>query len=258
MTAEQRWREQLLAWAIPDEYLAAVRDSPWQFPAATMARRTEIQLANPTGESYARAVDALAEPGTVLDVGAAAGAASLPLAGRITGLTAVDEQPSMMDALVTRADALSVPVRTIAGRWPDVADQVSTVDVVVCHHVVYNVPDLADFVRALDGHARRRVVVELTDRHPMHVLNAYWRRMHGLVRPEGPTAEDAMAVLREIGIEPRVDRWRRPRTPQPFEEYVATTARAVCVPPERLDELAGVIAEEGGEPPDRAVVTLSW
>ena len=95
-TAAQRWRDQLLAWAIPDEYLAAVRESPWQFPVATMARRTEVQLANPTGESYARALDALAEPGTVLDVGAAAGAASLPLAGRITELTAVDEQPSRL------------------------------------------------------------------------------------------------------------------------------------------------------------------
>jgi hypothetical protein len=43
--------------------------------------------------------------------------------------------------------------------------------VAVCHHVVYNVGNLAKFLTALDGHAERRVVLELTDRHPQSDLS---------------------------------------------------------------------------------------
>ncbi len=258
MTAAARWREQLASWAIPERFTAAVRDSPWQLPAAAIAQRTDRQVASPAGESYPRAAEVLDPPGTVLDVGAGAGAASLPLAGRITELTAVDQSQSMLDGLAARAAALSIPVRTVVGRWPDVAELVSTVDLVVCHHVVYNVPDLAQFALALAAKARRRVVVELTEQHPMWVLNPYWKAMHGLDRPDRPTADDAIAVLREAGLAPHVVRWRRPRTPQTFQQYVDSTAGAVCVPPQRRKELADLIREYGGEPPDRAIVTLWW
>ena len=78
-TAADRWREQLLAWAIPPEILAAVADSPWTVPTDVFARRADTSVAAPEGASYRRAREALGDGGTVLDVGSGAGAASLPL-----------------------------------------------------------------------------------------------------------------------------------------------------------------------------------
>jgi len=199
--AGRNWRDQLAGWAIPAHLTAAVDESPWVLPVDHFLRRALRYAAHPVGSSYGRAVEALQAPGSVLDVGAGAGAASLPLlrTGRVTELTAVDTDAGMLDALREHA---TVPTRVITGRWPDVAATTPSADVVVCHHVFYNVPDLGEFARALTAHARRRVVVELTESHPMVVLNPLWLRFHGLVRPAGPTAADAVAVLREEGIVP--------------------------------------------------------
>ena len=68
------------------------------------------------------------------------------------------------------------------------AAQAAAADVVTCHNVLYNVPDLEPFLAALTGHARRQVVVELTAAHPLTSLNPLWLRFHGLQRPTGPTA----------------------------------------------------------------------
>lgn len=254
MSAGRRWREQLAAWAIPEEIRAAVEESPWQPPVASMARRVDERIAAPTGPSLARTAEALDRPGTVLDVGAGAGAASLPLAARITELVAVDTSPQMLAELTARAGRLRLPVRAVTGRWPDVAPEVPVADVVVCQHVCYNVPDLAAFALALAGHARRRVVVELTARHPMWTLNPYWKILHGLDRPDGPTAGDAVAVLREAGLDPAVERWSRPQTAPPDIEG---TRRALCLPAERSGELAALMREQP-LPPTRDVVTLWW
>jgi SAM-dependent methyltransferase len=255
LTAGEHWREQLAGWAIPEHIAAAVTESPWAMPVGYFARRAQRYVDRPVGASYARAVAALDPPGSVLDVGAGAGAASLPLAARTTGLVAVDTNADMLAAL--RAQA-GVAVRTVQGRWPDVAAGTPVADVVVCHHVFYNVPDLADFALALTAHARRRVVVELGERHPLVVLNPLWTVFHGLERPTGPTATDAVAVLREAGIDPREERWRRPPAPvAEDEDLVEMTRRRLCLPPERRDEVAEALrAQPAGGGDD--LVTLWW
>jgi SAM-dependent methyltransferase len=267
-SALERWREQLAAWAIPPSLLDAARESPWALPTQVFARRTDRYLAEPAGPSHARAVEALTTRGTVLDVGAGAGAASLPLHERIDALTAVDTSEQMLGQLTVRAERLGIPTRVVTGRWPDVGDRVPTADVVLCHHVFYNAPDLADFALALQRHAGRRVVVELTESHPMHVLNPLWLRLHGLRRPTGPTAADAVAVLREAGIEPHGEAWRRPRGSEygSFDELVDATVRRVCVPADRRDEVVDALLELGVDPDHpmdlgsagRELVTLWW
>jgi hypothetical protein len=174
----------------------------------------------------------------------------------------------MLDDLAARATALGRPVHTVMGRWPDVAASVQPADVVVCHHVAYNVPDLDAFALALHAHARRRVVLELTALHPTAALNPLWMAMHGLARPSRPTADDAAGVLRSVGLDPVEERWTRPpRVPYPsFEEMVEVTARRLCLPPQRRDELAAALIDLGVDPdhprdlaaPDDRLVTLWW
>jgi SAM-dependent methyltransferase len=268
-TADDRWRDQLAAWAIPPRILAAVPDSPWALPTRVFARRTDAYLAGaPPGRSFERAAEALTTPGTVLDVGAGTGAASLPLADRITALTAVDTSEQMLGQLTDRAARLGVPTTVVTGQWPDVAAELPPADVVVCHHVFYNAPDLADFAQELHRHARRRVVVELTETHPMGVLNPLWLRLHGLERPTGPTAADAVAVLREAGIEPRREDWRRPTGSvyDSFDELVEFTRRRLCLPEARRAELVDALLDLGVDPAHpmdlastgRELVTLWW
>jgi SAM-dependent methyltransferase len=243
----ERWRAELAAWEIPAEILRQATDPPWALPERLFVRRAERQLERPTGPSAERALEALATPGTVLDVGAGGGAAGLPLAaaGRATRVVAVDSLTAMLERLAETAAAAGIDAVTVEGRWPDVAGAVEPADLVVCHHVLYNVPDIRPFVEELAGHARRRVVVELTARHPMVRLNPLWRRFHGIDRPEGPTAEDAFALIRSLGFDARMERWSRPIDPaeMPFEESVEVSRRRLCLPPERAGEVAEALRE---------------
>src|SRR5215472_11621588 len=184
----KRCSDDLAAWAIPEPILSSVADSPWVLPSQVFARRADALSAQPSGQSFERAWDALEPAGSVLDVGSGAGAASLPLAGRSTGLTAVDENQGMLGMLAERASARGLTATCVAGRWPDVAPRVPPADVVTCHHVLYNVPDIGPFLVALTDHARRRVVAEVTMTHPLAPLGPLWLTFHDLVRPVRPTA----------------------------------------------------------------------
>src|SRR4029450_13680961 len=106
--------------------------------------------------------------------GAGAGAASLPLAGTAGRLVAGDESPEVLGSFLAAAEAAGVAAEGIQGSWPEVAGRLGPADVVVCHHVLYNVADLAPFASALTGHARRRGVAELTDGHPLAGLGPRW------------------------------------------------------------------------------------
>lgn len=263
-----RWRSDLAAWAIPEEITATVEQSPWVLPRQVFARRADRVAATPAGASYERAWAALDLPGTVLDVGSGAGAACLPLLPRCTALTAVDAEPDMLDLLAGRAQAAGVPARLIAGRWPEVAAAAGSADVVTCHHVVYNVPDIEPFLAALTAAARRTVVLELSPAHPLISLNPLWLRFHDLVRPVCPTADDLLAILAAMGMQASSQRWTRPGTRDyaSFAELTDVTRRRLCLPPERAAEVAAALMDLGLDP-DRPVdlgssgrdlVTIWW
>ena len=263
-----RWREQLEDWAIPEEILAAAPESPWGCPVGlfrSRARRAGSRPATPSNREAARVLPA---GGTVLDVGAGGGAASLPLAGVAGRLVAVDAAPAMVAAFLAAAAAAGAAAEGVEGRWPEVAGRVAPADVVVCHHVLYNVADLAPFADALTGHARRRVVAELTDRHPLVGLGPLWRRFHGLERPTGPGADDAVAALEALGLRVARQDWESQDRFgfDDLDELVAFTRRRLCLPAGRDPEVAAALLDEGtrrvdgvwvsGQP--RRVTTLSW
>jgi SAM-dependent methyltransferase len=266
--ALDRWREQLEAWAIPEEILAAAPEPPWGFPVGLFRSRARRAGSGPPTPSSLEAARHLPPGGTVLDVGAGGGAASLPLAGVAGRLVGVDESPEMVASFLAAAGQRGVPAEGVEGRWPEVAGRLGPADVVVCHHVLYNVAGLAPFAAALTGHARRRVVAELTDRHPLVNLAPLWRRFHDLERPDGPGAGDAVAALAEAGLEVDRQDWENQERLgfDDFDELVAFTRRRLCLPARSDPEVAEALLAHGthqvdgvwvsGQP--RRVTTLSW
>src|SRR4029453_8044190 len=102
MTASNRpaplaaWQAELAAWAIPEEILASVPDSPWELPVGLFRSRADEARTRTPPPSGRGAAGCLPAGGTVLDVGPGGGAASLPLAGKAARLVAVDESAGML------------------------------------------------------------------------------------------------------------------------------------------------------------------
>lgn len=265
-----RWRDELAAWAIPEHITASVTESPWVLPTQVFARRADQLSRKPAGASFERAWAALEPPGSVLDIGSGAGAASLPLAARTTELTAVDSSRRMLDLLAERAGARSLPVRCVNGIWPQAAadEQLPPSDVVTCHHVLYNVPDIAPFLVAMTERARRLVVVEITVTHPLTSLNELWYQFHGLRRPTGPTAQQVLEILAAMGVRFDSRQWSRQGGPDypSMAELVDVTRRRLCLPLDRAGDVENALVSAGVNPDrpadlgssGRAVLTIWW
>ncbi len=271
MTEAARWRDQLAAWAIPEEILAAAPEPPWGFSTELFRRRAEGAVRAAPTPTTRRALEALPEGGTVLDVGVGGGAMSLPLAERAGTIVGLDAQPDMVALFRTGAAAVGVDAQIVIGTWPDAVDQVDVVDVAIAGHVAYNVPALGPFAVALGTSARRRALLELTERHPLAWMSDLWAHFHGLARPDGPTAEDARAVLAEIGIvAQREDRLvisaeagggfaRR-------EEAIHLVRKRLCLPADRDGEIAERLGDRLRKIDElwdvgaakRTIVTLWW
>jgi SAM-dependent methyltransferase len=268
VSAAARWREHLEDWALPPALLAAVPDSPYAWPADLYRRRQRTEAGGPPTPT-ARAILGLLPPGgSLLDVGAGTGRASLPVAARGFALTAVERNPAMAEGLRSEAEAAGAAVRVVEASWPEAAAEAGRHDVALCSHVVYDVPDLAPFLRALHASARVAVVLEAGERHPWANLTPYSRALHGLDRPEGPTADLLAEVVSEAtGVSPEVEHWigsARMRFAD-LQELVEFYRRRLLVPASRaaelIDRLAPDIVEEdgwlslGGE---QGAVTMWW
>jgi SAM-dependent methyltransferase len=266
--AADRWRLQLQAWALPSELLASVPDSPYGWPEALWRRRAANAARRETITPTAARVRQLAGPGgSVLDVGAGTGRASLPLARDGHPVTAVERDQGMLAGLTDLSAGLAVNIKP--GSWPQIGAEVEAHDVVLCAHVVYDVGEIAPFLEALHHHARVGVVVELTETHPWTHLGPYYRVLHDLDRPTGPNADDFAAVVQEsTGVPPVLERWTRPpdlwfETP---DEILELYGRRLLVPRSRWPELKAVLIPEiverdgryflGSE--DRRFVTAWW
>lgn len=252
--AAHRWAEELAAWAVPAEILDAAPRRPHVFSP-------EMFAAPPPGGPLSRsseiAAEALAGGGTVLDVGCGGGAAGFAVAPPATSLFGTDLQPDMLQLFERTAAERHLPARTTVGSWPEVAEQVPRADVVVCHHVLYNAADVVGFAAALHNHAGRRVVLELTERHPQVTRAPLWRHFWNLDRPTGPTAPLAVEALRAAGFPVRMEQCIA--TPRDESRAAGMEAafwcRQLCLPPEREPEVAALLSEL---PFPTNQVTLWW
>lgn len=252
-----RWRSGLESWAIPHEILDAAPAPPWVHPPK-MFRLADDDRGTAT-PSFLEAIDALGQGGTVLDVGCGGGRSSLPLGALVTAVTGVDEHEAMLAQFREAAAARSIPATTVQGRWPDVSAQVAPADVVVCHHVAYNVADIVPFIDALHGHARRRVVVELTARHPQSALNPLWKHFWGIDRPTQPTSALFADIVRALGHQAVVHTAVRPPRKVSIDraELVAFTRQRLCLPADRDAEIDAALGDEPALGVDE-YTTVAW
>ncbi len=253
----RQWADDLAAWAIPEEILSQAPEQPWIHPVSMFTVDDEI----PDSRSHAIARDALPQGGSVLDVGSGGGRAAFALVPPAGSVVAVDHQQGMLDAFAEAATRRGVRSREFLGDWPAVADEVPECDVVVCHHVAYNVAEIVPFLVALDAHARRRVVLELPQHHPLSNMNPLWKQFWDLDRPTRPTAGDLADIARAVGFDVHLELWEDEtwgrRVTLPDDERVRFARIRLCLTEDRDAEVAAaLIAQSDAQP--RAVATVWW
>jgi SAM-dependent methyltransferase len=252
MSHRDEWANALAQWAIPPEILSTAQTSPWIHPPVLFQIPEEINLT----PSHTRASEALPTEGSVLDVGCGGGIAAFATpASHVIG---VDHQSEMLEMFAANAKKHNVSCEIYEGFWPEIATQVPRADVVVSHHVVYNVAEIEPFLQELNSHAKSRVVIEMPTQHPLTNMSGAWKHFWNLERPTQPTSVDLMKVLKEIGIDARVQYWTEPLRDRIDLERDSEFMRIrLCLPPERLPEVREYLISHP-LPRQREIATIWW
>lgn len=252
MRQADKWRSSLTQWGIPQEILDQAPENPWIHPAALFQVPDLIEL-NP---SHIRAREV--NPDSLLDIGCGGGVAAFACTPPATKVFGVDHQQSMLDMFCENAKRRGVEVKTFLGDWPDVSDTVPNADVVTCHHVVYNVSKIEEFVAALNAHANKRVVIELPELHPLSNMSAAWKHFWNLGRPSSPSASDFLKVLHEVGIEASMEYFAgEMRNDVDFDSQVRFMRIRLCLPESREGEVRQFMSENPATS-SRRLATIWW
>ena len=253
-----QWRVNLQSWAIPQEILDQAEVPPWIHPVELFTIEEDV-IPDTLSHRIARA--ALAEGDSVLDIGSGGGVASMaliPPAGTVIG---VDNDRAMLDQYALAATRYGARHREFLGTWPAIADEVPEADVVVCHHVAFNAPEIGPFLQELDRRAKKRVVLEMPMFHPMSRLSPMWKHFWNLDRPTAPTARDLVEIAHLLGFDAQIEVWADAvswgsRNVKTDEQRLTLARRRLCLSANRTDELAAYLAEHPEAPVE--IATIWW
>jgi SAM-dependent methyltransferase len=255
MTASAtQWANDLASWGIPSEILEQAPTSPWIHPPALFFVPKEI----PSTISHELAREALGDGGSILDVGCGGGIAAFAATPPATHVIGVDHQQEMLEMFGNEADSRGVTHEEFFGDWPDVAGDVPVADVATCHHVVYNVSDIVPFINVLDAHARKRVIIEIPQHHPLAMMTAAWKHFWNLDRPTNPTSGDLLTIVRDLGFDAQMSNWESPLGREiPFEQQVEFMRIRLCLPESRDGDIAEFLKSQPGTR-TRILSTIWW
>ena len=249
-----RWTRALSEWAIPAGIVEQALENPWIHPPVLYQAPEQIEATF----SHVCAEEALPIGGSVLDVGCGGGIAAFALTPPAAHVIGVDHQREMLEMFASNATSRGVSSEVREGFWPEIADQVPKADVVVSHHVAYNVGDVVPFLQALNDHAKNRVVIEIPTHHPLTNMSAAWKYFWNLDRPTNPSAMDLVEVLKEIGIRAHWHIWPGPlREPADIDQESEFLRIRLCLPPERLGEVKDFLRDHP-MPRQREIATIWW
>jgi len=198
----QRWRDLVVARREQHDAACAAQgrttDDYWARRAASF--RKFVQEAHDHEDPFIECILSRLRPeDTVLDVGAGTGRHTTALARQAARVTALDPSPAMLEYL--REDVVSQGldnVDVIEGSWPDVADDVPQVDVIISSHVLYPIEDIEGFLRAFDLQTRRYCFLHLMTGQPWFDQLELWEAVHREARRPQPTYIDAVNVLHQL------------------------------------------------------------
>lgn len=245
------WRDALNSWGIPDEILNQAPTNPWIHPVELFQVPEEIP--NTPSHQKAREVN----PTSVLDVGCGGGLATFALVPPATRVIGVDHQAEMLQEFKANASKRHIEAETHLGFWPELSEQVPKADVVVCHHVLFNVFEIEKFLIELDAHAEKRVVIEIPVRHPQSSSNFLWQHFWGINRPESPNAEQIVEILDSLGISANIVNWESDSRPSVSEQKAIEFNRIrLCLDQSKDPEIAQIMKEQPAT--RRELATIWW
>lgn len=250
----EAWSKNLQEWAIPQHILDAAPESPWIHPVSTFTPTGDLFVETP---SRLRALEALPDGGSVLDIGCGGGRAAFGLTPPAQHVIGIDHQQGMLDVFTEQARQRKVECSTVLGDWPDVSEQTPHADVVVCHHVLYNVQNIAPFIHALSEKARKRVVVEIPQHHPLSSLSGLWKEFWNLDRPTHPSSADAVDVIRACGYDPHFENFTQEHGIRPVsDDDVRFTRIRLCLTPDRDNDIRQYL--QRNPVTSRALTAIWW
>ena len=246
-----------MGWGIPENILAQAPQSPWVHPPESFKPVSDLTLATPSWLRAKEALDASQPKAQILDIGCGGGRGSLRLAPPAFRIVGVDQQQTMLDLFAKEATLRCIEFSTIKGQWPDVAEQTPICDVVVCHHVFFNVAELQPFALKMASHARRRVVAEIQMYHPLSNLSPAWKQFWNLDRPKNPTAFDAAEVIRNLGVDVQLETFEMddPKIGVTDRDVEHTRIR-LCLDASRDPEVREFLINRDRSP--RTIATIWW
>ena len=254
MSAIEDWSKNLASWAIPQSIIDQAQESPWIHPPELFVAAKQIERS----PSHDRALEALPKGGSVLDIGCGGGVAAFACANKANEVMGVDHQSEMLEMFASRAESENLIHQEFLGDWPEVSPLVPMADVVTCHHVVYNVSDITEFLLALDAHASKRVVIEMPESHPLSNMSEAWKHFWDIDRPTKPAASDLVEVLQELGIKASIEYWQNSNFRRIDPELEAKFMRIrLCLPEERLDEVDEYL-RNNPQKSNRKLATIWW
>ena len=191
-------------------------------------------------------------------MGCGGGVAAFALADKAKHVIGVDHQAEMLTMFSENASDRGLTSEVYDGFWPAVSANVPIADVVTCHNVVYNVQEIVPFLKALDEHARKRVVIEMPIHHPLANMDKLWKHFWKLDRPKDPSPADLIEVLKEIGINAQVKYWPGTVRQESNIDQAAEFMRLrLCLPKAREAEVKEFLAKQP-RTDERDLATIWW
>jgi SAM-dependent methyltransferase len=254
MIPSQKWKADLESWSIPREIIDQAPESPWIHPPVLFQIPESIELT----PSHQKAIEVLPENGSILDIGCGGGIAAFAMGSKAARVIGVDHQGEMLEMFAKNAKERQIDSKVHEGFWPAISSEVEVADVSVAHHVVYNVQDIVPFLTAMSSHARKRVVLEMPQHHPLSNLTEAWKYFWKLDRPVDPTPQDLMDVLKELNIDAQIQLWNgQLRQESNMDDAVHFTRIRLCLPKSRESEVREFL-ESHPASQVRPLATIWW
>ena len=136
---------------------------------------------------------------TAIDIGAGTGRWTIPLAGVVSKVTAIEPAKSMYDILIRNAEAAGIAskIHLISDTWENA--QVEKHDIVACFHAMYMSADFRAFIHKIESHARKYCYLGIRHFPIDGIIQELGEKIHGN-RHDSPNFIIAYNALYQMGI----------------------------------------------------------